>query len=162
MGCPTAIVTSQLWTGNLQLADDASLLRQLCRLLSEYVLTCTTTSQAAGCGGIAFTNVQLPSMIPEQLHPWGEIKGGVAIPLEFPGQVSLSSAIKCLVCHTSDKDALTFMQCEVSFVQKLERFKCPRESRTFRYYLLTVFLVRTVLCGDNLVFPWGDQQTACF
>lgn len=70
-------------------------------------------------------------------------EGGISILFEFCGQASSSSAIKFLVCHTRNKDTLLFMQREVSFVQRLERFKCPRESGSLRYYMLTLFLVRT-------------------
>lgn len=168
MECPTAVVTLQLQIGNLQLEDNASLLRQICRLPSEYIFNSTTAFNFSRCSPWwhcfywSLAPSPLPLMIAKQLFPWWEMKGGISIPLEFSGQVISLSAIKFIVCHTKNKGTLIFMQCEVSFVQKLERFKCPRESRNFRYYTLTLFLVRTVLCGDNVLFSWGRRQTVRF
>lgn len=72
----------------------------------------------------------------------------------------LSSPIKFLVCHTRNKDAFILMQCEVSFAQKVERSKCPRDSRSFSCYMLTLFLALAVLC-DGILFSWGEEQTVC-
>lgn len=94
-------------------------------------------------------------MTAKQLVPWWEVKeGGISILLGFSCQIILLNSSFV----TPETKTLIFMPCEVSFVQKLGRFECPRGSRSFRYYMLTLFLVRTVLCGDNILFSWGDEQ----
>lgn len=81
------------------------------------------------------------------------MRGGISIPLEFPGQIILSGAIKFLVCHTRNRDTLIFMQGKVIFVQKLERFKFPRASRSFRYYMLTCSLSEQLCVVVTFYFP---------
>lgn len=53
-------------------------------------------------------------------------KGKEVFPSRLHFLVGLFYAVLLnFVCHTRSKDTPVFMQCEVSFVQKLERFKGP-------------------------------------
>lgn len=61
----------------------------------------------------------------------------ISILLGFPGQVVLPGAINCCVRHIRNEDICIFVQDEASVAQKLEGFRCPRDSRGVRYYVLT-------------------------
>lgn len=147
----------------LQLEDNASLLKKDSFTDSHWNVSLFPppflTSQGAACVITAFSPFPLSPVTEKQLFLWWEAKKGISILLDFLVKF-LSSPIKFLVCHTKNKDALILMQCEVSFAQKLERSKCPRNSRSFRCYMLTLFLALAVLFDDTL-FSW-DQQTVCF
>lgn len=61
----------------------------------------------------------------------------ISILLDFPGQVVLPGAINFCVCHIRNEDVSIFVQDESSVAQKLEGFRCLRDSRGVRYYVLT-------------------------
>lgn len=126
-----------------------------CRLPSEYTFTSTTTSNfRCSLWWHKFYWRLAPS--PPSLDdsqaagPLGRSKRR----RYFHSAWNFSSnyLIKFLVFHARAK-TLIFMPCEVSFVQKPGRFECPRESRSFRYYKLTLFLVRTVYVVITFYFP---------
>lgn len=121
--------------GHLQLEGNASLLEkdspQISTELCPYFHRCFSLPKVQ----LVLPLLSAPSPLflgtQYQLLLWWEAKKVFPFCLNFLAKF-LSSPIKFLVCYARNKDTFILMQCDVSFAQKVERSKCPRDSRSFR------------------------------